>query len=258
MKNKLKQHDKIHTIGSFTLIELLVVIAIIAILAGMLLPALNNARQNGYTAKCAGNMKSISTAFIMYADDNNGWGTSFYGQGKGSHTYLAVKYFSDNGYLGNYKMDAFNTTNADTLDIPPIFNCPADKRKQNIAMRISYGTNMNLAGWGSHAPWGRYGQYGKKYYDDGGMQHETVLFRPSTVSNPSKVVYGADVKQGNPFFAKPNWKSHIEGFSGEKFPRHNNRSNVWFIDGHIQAMQKKDLEQAVEDYAYTSATAGIR
>ena len=128
-------------------------------------------------------------------------------------------------------MTAFNTTNADTADIPPIFKCPADKNKQNIAMRISYGTNMNLAGWGSHATWGRYGEYGKKYYDNGGMQHETVLFRPSTVPNPSKVVYGADVKQGNPFFAKPNWKSHIEGFSGEKFPRHNNRSNVWFIDG---------------------------
>ena len=55
----------------FTLIELLIVIAIIAILASMLLPALNQARARGYVASCKGNMKSLVAGVLMYVSDNN-------------------------------------------------------------------------------------------------------------------------------------------------------------------------------------------
>jgi prepilin-type N-terminal cleavage/methylation domain-containing protein/prepilin-type processing-associated H-X9-DG protein len=57
----------------FTLIELLVVIAVIAILAGLLLTALNNARESGRTSQCVNNVKQIMTAFILYCDNNNDW-----------------------------------------------------------------------------------------------------------------------------------------------------------------------------------------
>ncbi len=65
-------HEKILHHKSFTLIELLIVIAIIAILAAMLLPALNNARRSAKKASCINGLKQLITITLGYADDSKG------------------------------------------------------------------------------------------------------------------------------------------------------------------------------------------
>ena len=62
---------------SFTLIELLVVIAIIALLAAILLPALNSARERGRVANCTSNLKQMGTCLMMYAGDNDDWSVPY-------------------------------------------------------------------------------------------------------------------------------------------------------------------------------------
>jgi len=106
----------IRNFSAFTLIELLVVIAIIAVLAGLLLPALASAKVRARTIQCASNLHQVSLAMKMYADDFGG----FYPESGGEILWNQIDATTHRGSWMQQLVAYMRNTNA--------YHCPADLR----------------------------------------------------------------------------------------------------------------------------------
>ncbi len=218
----------------FTLIELLVVIAIIAILAAMLLPALNQARARAKATQCINQLKTNITVFIFYGNDYSGW-MPIRSQGADRWPQLLSGAAKTLVPCSNY----FKFNSSSKYQIL----CPSTTQKLADDDNITVGDNyyrcygVYMPGWDAayrtgQGFWLRWNNM-VDFIQSEKIRHPSVYAHLGDVGGIAGTLTEAKLNNNVPDFRYNSVAS--SGVDGGLYLRHNGKANVAWMDGHVTA-----------------------